>query len=360
MNHEECMAVAREAVASLLPVCARPGRILILLQDNPDPDAMASAKALRKIIQVKLGKRAAVGFGGVCGRAENRIMNEVLRVDAKPMKADQLERYKTICLVDTQPVTGNNILPEAQMPQVVIDHHFLPKRKVWTAEFADVRPEYGACSTILYEYLLAAGIQANDNLATALFYGIQSDTQDLGREASPSGVRAYQSLFLQANKKKLARIRRAPVPAKYFQTVEGSLANCLVAGKTVVSYIPDCGNPEIVAEVADLLIRLEGIRASVCYGICEDTIHLSARAIDGRANMAAKMKQVVRRIGTGGGHRVMAGGQVELEGDPERRLALVQSRIFKAFAPGKKPVRLTDSSHIDHGPPPPGVAQENT
>ena len=320
-----------ENVERVVRICGRKGRILILMQDNPDPDALACAKALRKLVQVRTGKRAIIGYGGVCGRAENRAMMEVLRIDAHVVRPEELSRYRTICLVDTQPVSGNNILFASRIPEIVIDHHNLPKRKTWSAEFSDVRPEYGACSTILYEYLQAAGIKMNTNLSTALFYGIQSDTQDLGREVSPAGVRAYQQLFLVADKKKLAKIRRAPVPADYFHALEASLSNSVVAGKTVISFVPACHNPEILAEVAELLLRLEGIRSSVCYGLCGDTIHLSARAIDARGHVDVRLRRVVARLGSGGGHSAMAGGQVPVEGNPEKRLELVRSRLLATF-----------------------------
>lgn len=342
MNREESMERARQAVEQILPICRQRGRILVLMQDNPDPDALASAMAFRELIRHHLNKNAVIGYGGICGRAENRAMLQVLRMRAMRLSAVQLQLYRTICLVDTQPGFGNNILPRGRMPELVIDHHITTKRNRWTAAFADVRPEYGATSTMLYEYLLAGGVRVNANLATALFYGIQSDTQDLGREASPSCIRAYQELFLKADKKKLARIRRAPVPAAYFKTLSESLANCVLAGKTVICYVPDCRNPDMVAELADMLLRLDGIRAAVCYGECGDKIHLSARAIDARGNMAERMKRAVAEIGSGGGHRAMAGGQVPVAGDSGKQLQAVYERILNAFAPNKPPRPLAE------------------
>jgi len=340
IKDEDSDATAAKLEA-VLGICQRPGRILVLMQDNPDPDALASAAALRDLVYLRLKKRLTIGYGGTCGRAENRAMMAVLRIDARRLTLAQLPRYKTICLVDAQPNAGNNILVPSRPPEIVIDHHLLPKKRTWIAEFADVRPGYGATSTILYEYLLAGGVKLSANLATALFYGIQSDTQDLGREAGLADVRAYRDLFLLADKKKLAHIHRAPVPADYFKMLGAGIDHCVVAGSTVISYIPACHNVDMIAEVADFLIRLEGMRTAVCYAVYEDKIHLSARAVDARGNVARRMKQVVSRLGTGGGHRAMAGGQVAIEGDVERRLAFVHARILKSFAPNKEPVPLT-------------------
>jgi nanoRNase/pAp phosphatase (c-di-AMP/oligoRNAs hydrolase) len=330
-------------VEAVLEKCRRPGRILILIQDMPDPDALACADALRYLIHERAGKRAAIGYGGICGRAENRAMMDVLRIPARHITVQTLDSYKILCLVDTQPRSGNNLLTSSREADVVLDHHLMPKRKKWTAGFADVHPEYGATSTLLYEYLLAAGLPISPNMATALFYGIQSDTQDLGRESSPADVRAYRDLFLIADKAKLARIHHAKVPPDYFRMLADGLASSVVAGTTVVSYIPSCCNPDMIPELADRLMRLEGMRAAVCYGVCDGIVYLSARGRDARTNAAKRMKHVVARLGTGGGHNTMAGGQIPMDGDPEKRLALIHSRILKTFAPRKQPIPLTDN-----------------
>lgn len=339
-NKDDPKARTAANVELLLRVCSRRGRVLVLMQDNPDPDALASAVALRELIHVRLKKWAVIGYGGACGRAENRAMIAALHIGAKPVTVAQLQRFSTICLVDTQPYAGNNILTEPRTAEVVIDHHRLPKKRSWKSEVVDVRPDYGANSSILYEYLQVAEVKLNSTLATALFYGVQSDTQDLGREAGPADVRAYSALFLLADKKKLARIRRAQVPQEYFSMLSGALANGVIVGTTVVSRVPFCRNADMISEVADLLLRLEGVRSVVCYGVYEDRIFLSARALDARSNMADRMKHVVRRLGTGGGHRTMAGGQISVDDDAEKRLAMVQERIFRFFAPKKQPVPL--------------------
>lgn len=329
----------------LLAVCNRPGRILVLTQNSPDPDALASAAALRELFHVSLNKRADIAYGGAFTRAENRTMVQLLSINARHIDLERLRRYDIICLVDTQPRTGNNILPPARQADVVIDHHILPPNRIWTAPHTDVRPAYGASTTILYEYVRAAKLPISQSLATAMFYGIQSDTQDLGRESGPADIQAYRELFLIADKRKLARIHRAPVPAEYFQMLADSLATCIVAGSAVISRIQTCHHPEMIAEVADLLIRLEKTRTAVCYGICGKNVFLSVRATSVQGNAAKKMLRVVRGIGTGGGHRMMAGGQIPLGDCPKARIDLINERLLQVFAPGKQPIPLTSPGH---------------
>src|SRR5690606_8263828 len=144
-------------------------------------------------------------------------------IEARRLQTEDLDAFDTLCLIDTQPQSGNNLLTNARSAQIVIDHHLIPAGRHWKAEVTDVRPHYGATSTILYEYLIAARATIAEDLATALFYGIQSDTQDLGREAGPADVAAFQALFQRADKKMLARIRHAPLPPAYFRMLHAGL-----------------------------------------------------------------------------------------------------------------------------------------
>jgi len=340
---------AEDRLRALLHACDRRGRTVILLQDHPDPDALACAAVLREILYARLGKRCAIGYGGMCGRAENRAMIDVLKIPARHMSREEAARFDIVCLVDAQPGFGNNIVPAGRRVDVVIDHHLAPKRCQWHAAYADIRPQYGAATTILYEYLLAAALPIGRNLATAMFYGVQSDTQDLGRESGPADVRAYQELFFRADKRKLARIQRAPLPKDYFRMFADSLQTCEVAGTAIVSFIPHCLNRDMIAEVSDRLLRLTGITAAVCYGVCDGRVYLSARTTSPRGNAAGRMQKILRGIGDGGGHLTMAGGQAALDEHGERRLALIRTRIFDAFAPHHTPKPLLTPEHAGSG-----------
>jgi nanoRNase/pAp phosphatase (c-di-AMP/oligoRNAs hydrolase) len=336
MSAKYDLELSGKNLEQLLQICGRRGRILVLMQNNPDPDAIASAATVRDIVGSKLNKRVTLGYGGVCGRAENRAMLDELRIDARRVTPSDLKRYKTLCLVDTQPRAGNNALFTSRPADIVIDHHMPPKKRLWEADLTDVRTDYGATATILYEYLLCACLKPEPNLATALYYGIESDTIELGRQTSPADLAAFQELVQLADQKKLARIHRAPVPREYFVMLQSGLSNAYLADSAVVTELTNVTNPDMIAEVAELMLRLETARTSVCFGLYERTIFLSVRAADARGNTAERMKRVVNRIGTGGGHRSMAGGQVPVEGDPEGRLALVRERVHEIFAQGEE------------------------
>lgn len=333
MNLSRC----KQRLKALLAVCSRPGRILILMQNNPDPDAIASAAAVQEIARILLKKRAIIGHGGIFGRAENRAMVQQLHIKTRQIGLRDLERFRIICLVDTQPYSGNNVLFPGRRADIVIDHHERTNRLPWNAEVSDIRPHYGATSTILYEYLQAANIRISQRLATALYYGIQSDTSELGRKASKADIEAFQELTSMADLRRLPRIRRAPVPPAYFGMLHEALTNAVLAGHTVITFLAQCNNPDMVAEIAEMMLRLQGVDTSVGYGVCKNTLHISARAPHERGNLAKQMKRVTAGIGTGGGHRSMAGGQVPITDDKaDLVLANVRERILRYLA-GNKP-----------------------
>jgi nanoRNase/pAp phosphatase (c-di-AMP/oligoRNAs hydrolase) len=184
-----------------------------------------------------------------------------------------------------------------------------PTRKV---PFTDIRSDYGATATILAEYLFQFGLEVDKNLATALLYGIKSETQDLGREASTVDIECYLKLFPIANKRLLAKIVNSRVSLSYFRFLVNAVQNAHVVGNAVVTRLSDVDNPDIIPEFADLMLRLQGAVWAFCIGDFKDTIYLSIRTTNVRKNAGKLMKQLVKGKGSGGGHGQIAGGKIEV------------------------------------------------
>lgn len=289
-------------------------RILIVMHDNPDPDAIGASMALAALVLVRLGRRATLAFGGIIGRAENKALVDALGVDLKPTAEIRFSRYDAIALVDTQPAAGNNSLPDDLLPLAVFDHHYPRQSQTDRVPFVDLRPDYGACSTILVEYLRALGIPIDARLATALFYGIKVDTQDLGRHATPADIDAYMHLFPMADKLLLPRIEYPPLPREYFETFRAALERAQVYGKVVLSALDEVENPNAVAEVADLLLRLEGTVWALSLGFFRNHLFVSVRSADPEANAHEVLRRALGSLGPCGGHGLLAGGRVTLVG----------------------------------------------
>ena len=286
------------------------GRWLVLTHDNPDPDALASAQILTLLLSRAFKQKVTAAYGGIIGRAENREMVRALRLPFRHVRKLNFKSYAHFALVDTQPRTGNNQLPRGVVPDVVIDHHPL-RKSTELALFRDVRPAYGATATILAEYLLASGLRPTHALATALVYAIRSETQDFAREYAGHDKEIYDAVFPQANHRLLARIQTPRLPLTYFSNLHEALERLETVDTLIVTHLGAVEQPDIVPEIADLLLRMEGKTWSLATGLFNDRIYLSIRTTNPRADAGTLMRRLLGRRGKGGGHGRTAGGWID-------------------------------------------------
>jgi nanoRNase/pAp phosphatase (c-di-AMP/oligoRNAs hydrolase) len=310
------------------------GRILILSHDNPDPDSIAAAVALRHLILVKTGEDAILTYGGVIGRSENRQMVELLEISMVPICQLDLNDFAVICLVDTQPQTGNNSLPEGVKVDIVIDHH-MSKNNHCDVLWRDVRENYGASATILYEYLTEQAVMLNTRLATSLFYAIKSETQDLGRQWTKADRDAYLKLLPLSNNHILFEIIHPQVGCEYFAAFRTAIENARIYGELLVFNLYHIDNPDLVSELADFLLRQQGVRYVLGIGWFDGAEILSMRSLNPDAMLSLVIQQMVAGLGTAGGHGMIAGGQIRpmsADKDKQKELEeLLTERLFTAL-----------------------------
>jgi nanoRNase/pAp phosphatase (c-di-AMP/oligoRNAs hydrolase) len=306
----ECFARLTEQVHR-----GRGGRWLVLTHDNPDPDALASALILTRVLRSAFQQKVTTAYGGIIGRAENREMFKSLRLRFSHIRHLNLKRYQHFALVDTQPKSGNNQLPARVTPDIVIDHHPL-RATTQNGPFYDIRPKYGATATILAEYLAASGVRPTHSIATALIYAIRSETQDFAREYAGPDKAVYDCFFPQANHRLLARIQSPRLPLTYFSNLHDALEHLESVDTLILTHLGPVEQPDIVPEIADLLLRMEGKTWSLCTGRFNDRLYLSIRTTNPRAEAGALMHRLLGRRGKGGGHGMIAGGWVDLSKMP--------------------------------------------
>ena len=320
----------RDRLRKLLTVARQFKRALVLTHDNPDPDAVASACGLAYLLQEAAGIPATAAYGGIIGRAENKALLKVLHLPIQHLSRVEPGKHDLVCLVDTQPEVGNYARTVGIVPQLVIDHH--PVRPAsMLARFHDVGGPAGATSTIVCRYMRAARLLPSAQLATALFYGIKSDTRDLGREYDSADVEAYNWLFPFIDKPSLSRIEHPAVPARYFAAYHRAYERARLHGDgdAVVVDMGEVYVPEIVPEVAEKLVSLEGLRWSLATGSYKGELYLSLRLNDRRVNAGKLVREVCGPMGgSAGGHGAMAGARIPLR---KRSSDLLASDIFAAF-----------------------------
>lgn len=318
--------------------------LLILPHNDPDPDAIASAVALQYLLEHHFEAHAGIRYSGIIGRAENRALVDYLGHDIQPLLSALPSL--PIILVDTQPGAGNNPLPAGNAVLAVVDHHPL-RPATEEAAFADVRPHFGACATIVANYLRASGLALPTTLATALFYGIRSDTMALGRNVDQADVEAYIYLQALVDTDALIEIEQAQVPPAYFHSFNKALEAARVYGDVLIADIGVMAYPDLVAELADWLLRLQGIDWAICIGIYHNSLRLAVRTRrhDGGAGHVAQT--IVGGDGLAGGHGTMAGGQIALH---EQSAATISGRLRRRILNyfqlpadvGRRLMRLTE------------------
>lgn len=287
--------------------------VLVLPHNDPDPDAIASSMALQWLLKEQFGLESHIVYRGIIGRAENKTLVRYLGYPLRLLVDGELSESLPIALVDTQPGAGNNAISSPTKVSIVFDHHPM-REETSSAAFAEVRPEVGATSTILTEYCQATGKELPESIATALFYGIKTDTMGLGRGASQSDVAAYFYLQSRIDVQALVKIERAQVSPEYFRGLVSALRSARVYDdRLIVSTIEEIGRPDLPAEMADLLLRLKGVEWVICMGVYEEDLMLSVRT-NGEKGAGQLVQEIVGHLGSAGGHGTMAAGQIPLKG----------------------------------------------
>ena len=319
--------------------------MLIVMQDNPDPDAIAAAVALRKLANTLAEVQCSIAHGGTVGRGENRAMVKYLGLNLRAMDQIDPALFELFALVDTQPCTGNNSLPANIEPDIVIDHHPC-RRTTRQCRFTDIRNHYGASVTILYEYFKNAEIKIDVPLATAMLYAIRSDTQDLGRDTSRADVLALTELYTIGNKRMLSQIQRGLVQRDYFQMLSDALKKAKAYGNAIVTNLGEIENPDMVAEVADLLLRDEMTDWVMVCGLNRDKLMISLRTEQESSCPPTKSYAVwLPAKAPAAAIRAMPADRSVSEGlspkQIEKLVKLITTRFVRAVAPqGAKPENL--------------------
>ena len=195
-----------------------------------------------------------------------------------------------------------------------------------------------------------------------MVYAIRSETQDFGREAAGPDHSAFDALLPRIDRRMLARIQTARLPLVYFRNLHRALEGLAGTGSLVVSNLGAVDQPDIVPEIADLLLRMEGKTWSLCTGSQGDRVYASIRTTNPRADAGNLMRRLIGTLGKGGGHGTMAGGFVPIPrtaADGGRAIERMLAQRF-AQALGKNPERLSpidlDAVALDAPAPPESVA----
>lgn len=313
----------RPAGAAIERLGRRAETVSVLMHPNPDPDAMASAVGVAHLLE-RGGAEPVLQYPGEIRHQENRAFRTVLDLDLDCVTSAADLVADAVVLVDHNEPRGFEGA-EGVEPDAVVDHH--PGTGTGTRH-TDVRPDYGAASTIVAEYLDSLGFEPTDPddpddpenalppaVASALLYGILSDTADLTKGATPPEFGACQYLAPGIDEDALDRIANPEVDAEVLDVKARAITERRVEGPFAVSHVGEVSNVDAIPQAADELLHLEGVTAVVVSGRKGNTIHLSGRSRDDRVHMGDILETAIEDIpmSGGGGHARMGGGQISAD-----------------------------------------------
>src|SRR5262245_7633562 len=275
-------------------------RVAILLQDDPDPDAIGSGLALRQVLGRNKQTAPLVTFGRVT-RPENIAMVKLLEIEMERVNERTLRKFDRVAVVDLQPP---HLAHPPEKVDLVIDHH--PEQFNYRSRIKDIRPGYGATSSILLEYLRCADAVIGTRLATAMLYGIKSDTFLLTRDANEWDVEAFSYLYPLANQNLMRRIERPELPPAALDALSVALKNRRVIDKVAFVHLGKVERDDLIPQMADFALSFEGIEWAFVSGIYESNYIISVRNVGYVRAAGRVLKEAFGDIGSAGGHASMA------------------------------------------------------
>ena len=293
----------------------------VLVVIDADPDSIASAMAVKRLLWRKVAS-VNISSINIVERPDNSAMIRLLGVDLTNISNVNKSDFSRFIMVDSQPDHNEGF--SGINPDVIIDHH--PETGA-QASFIDIRPQYGAASSILTEYLRAAKIKPSSKLATGLFFAIKTDTNNFVRQTSLEDIRAFQFLFRYVNIHLVQKIEHVDLRMDFLKYFKKALMTKYIRKGRVHVNLGNIEAPDICVLIADFFMRVNSVKWSIVSGIYEKKLIVVFRNDGSCRNAGVVAKKSFGAIGSAGGHKSMARAEIPISNlngikglDDERKL----------------------------------------
>tara|TARA_B100002051_G_scaffold258809_1_gene277570 strand:- start:1970 stop:3328 length:1359 start_codon:yes stop_codon:yes gene_type:complete len=309
-------------------------KILIVCHDNPDPDALASALAMKHLCD-SMGHSSTIIHGGMIEHQQNRAMVKLLEMDIRKLILDWeiedlLNESDVVICVDFSHPGANNILPSTCVPHIVIDHH--PSEVRPAGDVILVRSEFAATSSLIASVLMNSGVEMNSNVATALAFGIRTDTLGFTRSFNAVDLRALSWLGAWIDWDLMRSFESPPRTQEVLSIFKQALKDATLNDGLMLVPISEMADRDALSQVADFLLPTEGVEIVVSYGVRMSKVILSARSTSENVHLGKILSKTFAK-GSAGGHKELAGGQIpfeELDCDNAEEAMLSITKILKS------------------------------
>jgi nanoRNase/pAp phosphatase (c-di-AMP/oligoRNAs hydrolase) len=316
-------------------------RVLILLHNDPDPDALASGLALRNLLR-RTKTTAIIGAMQGVTRPENLRMANMLDIHVEPITPASFDDFDRIATVDVQPHYFGGQLLRADL---VIDHH--PEQPGYIAVFKDIRADYGSTSTILTEHLRSVDVNISERTATAMLYAIKSDTLFFARHTNRDDLEAFTFLYPLADAALIRKMEGAEITMDRLEYVNRATQGGIMRDQVFSAFIGGAPREDYIPYTADFFLQLENVKWTIIAGVVSNSLILSVRNLGYSRNAGEFVKRWFSDIGNAGGHRAMAKAVVPIDqfrqkfGDLDGRamtekIADMAAQFLREAAPEKK------------------------
>lgn len=303
--------------------------LTIFLQDNPDPDAIASGLTLKHISKF-YDVESNIYYGGDISHQKNKTLINLLNIDLIKAKTKEevmqiVRSAGKIALIEASIPSKNNILPEeGVIPNLIFDHHQVDMSSV-KGDFIDIQPKIGATSTIMTKYIRQLNIKPTSQLATALLYGIRTDTNGFTRNTTSDDLSAASYLSPLVDVSILNQLESPPMSLETLDIIGRAIRNREIRGSYLASFVEFINERDALPQAAEMMLQLEGVNTVLIFGINEDKVQLSARSRDTRVNLGLLLQSAFGKLNSGG-HATMAAGTINLGilGDANDRTSLLK------------------------------------
>jgi nanoRNase/pAp phosphatase (c-di-AMP/oligoRNAs hydrolase) len=295
-----------ERVKKLMETVSYEDTLAVLI--SADPDAMASAMALKRLFWRKV-KNTHIYHVNIINRSDNLAMVRLLKVDQKHIKKLEPDRITKWAIVDSQPHHGEQFSKFEY--DIIVDHH--PSGEISKGVFVDIREDYGATSTIFTEYLRAAGIKPSPRLATALFYGIKTDTDDFVRNSTPNDIDAFRYLYKHININIIKKIESSEMTRKTLDSFRTAIDNLTFFKDMSFIYMGRVDSPDTLVMMADFFVKMAESPWSVVSGIHNQKLIIIVRNAGFRLDAGKTVIKLFGNYGPAGGHKSVARVEIPLK-----------------------------------------------